>query len=101
VGKREARLRRLEPSELGSKHLEASLDQPLRLGQRDLRLVHVLEAVWHHVVAAALELIPEAEVAFPPPAVPLVVGLPAMAGSDHVQLGDQAVVFENLRGPNR
>jgi hypothetical protein len=61
----------------------------------------VIEAVWHHTVAARLELVPEAEAAFAPPAMPPVVGLPLVAGRDHVQLGDQPVALEDLRGPNR
>src|SRR6266511_1202738 len=80
VRKRKGRLRRLEPCELGTKHIEARLDQPLGLGERHLRLVHVAVPVWHHVVAARLELVPEAEVALGPPVVPLLVRLAPMAG---------------------
>src|SRR5438093_6825095 len=50
VGKREARLRRLEPCELGTKHFEAGFDQPLGLGEWHLRLVHMTVTVWHHLV---------------------------------------------------
>src|SRR6266536_2857172 len=101
VGKSKACLRRLEPRELGAKHVEACLDQPLGLGRRHLSLVHVTVAVWHHVVAARLQLVPEAEVALAPLAVPLLVRLPPMAGREDVQLGNQPVALEDLGGPDR
>src|SRR6266508_4913763 len=101
VGKRKARLGRLETCKHGTKDVEARLDQPLSLGERHLRLVHMTVAVWHHMVAARLELVPEAEVALAPLGVPLLVGLPEMAGRKDVQLDDQPVAFEDLGRADR
>ena len=71
VGKGEACLRLLESRELGAKHVETCLDQTLGLAERHLGLVDVAVPVWHQVVAARPELVPEAEVALAPPVVPL------------------------------
>src|SRR6266508_5200304 len=101
VRTRKACLRRVEPCELGTTHVEACLDQPLGLGERHLRLVHVAVAVWHDVVAARLELVPEPEVTLAPLAVPSLVRLPPMARREDVQLDDQPVTFEDLGRPDR
>src|SRR6266511_1431293 len=101
VRKRKACLRRLEPCELGTKHVEAGLDQPLGLGERDLRLVHVAVPVWHHVMAARLELVPEAEVAL------VVLGRPdgraleavVEAHGDDVHAGNYSVVRGSTATP--
>jgi hypothetical protein len=97
VGKREARLRRVESLELGGEDVEAALDQPLRFGQGQLRLVRMAVAVRHHVMAAPAQLVPELEVAFGPPVVPRLLGLAEVAGRDDVQLGDETMALEDLR----
>src|SRR6266545_5460494 len=101
VRKRKACLRRLEPCELGTKDVEARLDQQLGLDKRHLRLVHVTIAVWHHVVTARLELVPEAEVALAPLVMPLLVRLSPVPGREDVQLDDQPVALEDLGHPDR
>ena len=93
----EHRLLRVEALQLLREIIEAAANEILRLGERQLLLVGVLVAVRHDFVPAALQLVPQPEVAHRPAMVFIrqhEIG--QVRGGDDVDAGRELVLFVDL-----